>query len=122
MTTHSDNVATPAYGTGSEVAAPSPADVQRVLDRLGDLPKGTALQRAVLGQQHELAREAWAARARGGAEDFRRAWAAGLLDIFDELEIAAGHAEARAAFDWAIHRLDAITTAVTGGREPTDAA
>ena len=122
MTIQSENVATPDDVTRSEVAAPSPADVQRVLDRLGDLPKGTELERAALGQLHELAREAWAARARGGAEDFRRAWAAGLLDIFDELEIAAGRAEARAAFDWAIRRLDAITIAVTGAREPTDAA
>jgi len=47
---------------------------------------------------------------------------AGLLDMFDELEMVAGRAEARAAFDWAIRRLDAITIAVTGGREPTDAA
>jgi len=84
--------------------------------------KGTGLERAALGQLHELAREAWAARARGGAEDFRRAWAAGLVDVFDELEIVAGRVEARAAFDWAIRRLDAITIAVTGAREPTDAA
>ncbi len=120
MTIQVDNVATPDDVTRS--AGASPADVQRVLDRLGDLPKGTELERAALGQLHELAREAWVARARGGAEDFRRAWAAGLLDIFDELEIAAGRVEARAAFDWAIGRLDAITAAVTGGREPTDAA
>jgi len=122
MTIKSENVATPDDVTQSAAAGAAAADVQRVLDRLGDLPKGTELERGALGELHELAGDAWAARARGGAEDFRRVWAAGLLDIFDELEIAAGRAEARAAFDWAIRRLDAITAAVTGGREPTDAA
>ena len=85
------------------------------------LPKGTELERATLGRLADIAAQAMEIRAREGEAAYARHWRQGICDAFDALALERGRDEARAAFDWAIHRMWATMCAVRPVR-PTDDA
>jgi len=85
------------------------------------LPVGTELERATLGRLVDIAARAMEIREREGAGAYARHWRQGICDAFDELAIDVGSDEARAALDWAIHRMWATLCAIRPVR-PTDDA
>ena len=111
--------------TTENTAAPLTSAERRARDEriaaLLILPVGTELERATLGRLADIATQAMEIREREGEAAYARHWRKGVCDAFDALALERGRDEARAAFDWAIHRLWATLCAIRPVR-PTDDA
>ncbi len=76
------------------------------------LPKGTEIERAMLGLLADVSEAAFDARDRGGREAATRTFYTGAIRAFDTLVLDADKDDVRAAFGWAIRRMSLTLEAI----------